>query len=271
MHEDGNGNDYTYTPNNPISLGGGFMWKNTALSLSFGYGFGFLRDKEKGKTKAFDFQFHSYGRMFLYDIYIQKYRGFYNDDDGIVLYPDLKIEQYGLNWQYVFNKKKFSYMAAFDQNERQRKSAGSFLLGGGVYQSKIESDSAFVVDNEKVFRKFQFGLNGGYAHTWVLGRRWFVSGSVSVGVNFGTETFGRIFKEPFKISPTVLSRVAAGYNRESWALGFSFVDNILFHSFSDKSNISLNSGNFQFTFIKRFETIPFLPEKYLNLINKLFP
>lgn len=271
MHRAGNNDDYTYAPNNPISMGGGFMWKNTALSLSFGYGFSFLRDKERGKTKAFDFQFHSYGRMFTYDIYIQKYKGFYNDDKGIILYPDLKIEQYGLNWQYVFNKRKFSYMAAFDQNERQRKSAGSFLLGGGVYQSKIESDSAFVVDDKKVFRNFQFGLNTGYAHTWVLGRRWFVSGSLSMGINFGTEKFNKIFKQPFEVSPSILTRIAAGYNRDSWALGFSFVDNILFHSFSNESNISLNSGNFQFTFIKRFDTIPFLPEKYLNLINKLFP
>jgi len=92
-----------------------------------------------------------------------------------------------------------------------------------------------------------------------------------MGINFGTEKFNKIFKQPFEVSPSILTRIAAGYNRDSWALGFSFVDNILFHSFSNESNISLNSGNFQFTFIKRFDTIPFLPEKYLNLINKLFP
>lgn len=251
-----------FMPNTPMSLGFGLSVKNTIIDFSYGYGLSFLKDKEKGRTKALDFQIHNYGRKFIIDLFIQKYHGFYTADDNdknIHLYPDLKIQQYGAFGQYVFNNKKFSYKAAFVQNERQLKSAGSFLLGGGVYFSKIGSDSSFVHKSKNSLRNFQFGVSGGYAYTWAISQRWFTSGSATIGVNFGTERINDFGKQRIEVYPTFFPRIAFGYNKEKWSIGLSYINNSTFSSFSDnnKNNIALSSGNFQIGAIWRLNTNPF--------------
>jgi len=249
-----------YMPNNPVNIGAGLSWKNTVLSFSYGYGFDFMRDKKKGKTESFDFQFHNYGRKFVFDVFIQRYKGFYTEDDdfNVELYPDLKVEQSGVHGLYVFNGKKYSYKAAFDQNQRQLKSAGSLLLGVSASISKIESDSSVIIKGGNVLRNFQFGINTGYAYTWVLGRRWFISASTTVGINFGSEKVSTFGKQKLEVYPSVFPRFSAGYNKETWSLGFSYVNSLTFPSFSDDYSVSLSSGTFQLTFIKRIEDIPFL-------------
>lgn len=124
----GNDSDeITYEPNSPYGIGLGFSYKG--YSLSGAYGFGFMRDKRKGKTKAADFQYHYYGRKFVMDLYFQKYRRFFTEsNEKYKLFPDIRLKQYGCFSQYVFNGNKFSYEAAFDQNKKQLKSSGSFLL-----------------------------------------------------------------------------------------------------------------------------------------------
>lgn len=255
-----------FTPNNPPNIGVGFSLKNTIVNISYGQGFNFMRDKDKGKTRAFDLQIHNYGKKFIFDVFIQRYRGFYTADDSgnnIELYPDLKIQQYGLYGQYVFNNKKFSYKAAFNQNERQLKSAGSFLLGGGVYFTRIESDSSFIHKEKNSLRNFQFGVSGGYAYLWAINKRWFVSGSTTVGVNVGSEEINTFGKRKIEVYPTLFPRIAAGYNKEDWSIGLSYVNNTIFSAFSDNknSNVSLYSGNFKFSYIWRFDSFDFLRKK----------
>ncbi len=244
----------TLYPNNPINLGLGFSIKNTMLNISYGYGLQFLRDSEYGKTSAFDLQLHNYGRKYVLDIYVQRYRGFYqkksNRKGGMIVYPDIKIRQYGVLGQYIFNNKHFSYKAAFDQDERQLKSAGSLLVGGSVFKSILRSDSTFTFNNSTLLKTIQIGANVGYAYNFVINKNFFLSGSLSLGINAGSRNFKQ-FKKKIDISPNVISRLSLGYNRESWSLGLSFVSNILYSSISDNTSIALQSGGLQFTFIRR--------------------
>ncbi len=262
LQQETNGDIKKFMPNTPMNLGLGISIKNTIIDFSYGQGLSFMKDKEKGRTKALDFQIHNYGRKFIIDLFVQKYRGFYTADDAgknVQLYPDLKIQQYGAFGQYVFNNKKFSYKAAFMQNEKQLKSAGSFLLGGGVYFSKINSDSSFVYKSKNALRNFQFGVSGGYAYTWAISKRWYTSGSATIGVNVGTERINDFGKQRIEVYPTFFPRIAFGYNKEKWSLGLSYINNVIFSSFSDdnKSNIGLSSGNFQIGAIWRLNTNPF--------------
>lgn len=271
LQQETNGDTKKFMPNTPMSLGFGISIKNTIIDLSYGQGLSFLKDGDKGKTKALDFQVHNYGRKFIIDLFIQKYHGFYSTDDvgkNLQLHPDLKIQQYGAFGQYVFNNKKFSYKAAFVQNERQLKSAGSFLLGGGVYFSKIGSDSSFVHQSKNSLRNFQFGVSGGYAYTWAISQRWFTSGSVTIGANVGTERINDFGKQKIEVYPTFFPRIALGYNKERWSLGLSYINNAIFSSFSDtnESNIGLSSGNFQIGGIWRLNTNPFLGKKKPDIL-----
>ena len=254
----------TYMPNNPPKIGLGLSLYNTIINFSYGYGFDFMRNKELGKTKAFDFQLHNYWQRFVLDLFIQEYKGFYLDDDSQdikPLCPDLKIRQYGVSGQYIFNNKRFSYRAAFNQNEKQLKSAGSFLIGFGVNTSKIEADSSFVFKGQNIFRNFQFSLSAGYAHTWVLKKGWFISGSVTTGISFGSEKFSTFGKQKLEVYPNIFPRLAVGYNKQDWSLGFSYLNNIVFPSVSDKNSLVLSSGSFQMTFIKRLNLSPFMDKK----------
>lgn len=268
--EQGTGKDIKqFMPNTPMSLGIGVSVNNTIINLSYGYSLSFMKDDDKGKTKALDFQIHNYGRKFIVDLFVQKYHGFYTADDSnknIQLYPDLNIQQYGAFGQYVFNNKKFSYKAAFIQNERQLKSTGSFLVGGGVYFSKIGSDSSFVHNSQNSLRNFQFGVSGGYAYTWAINKNWFTSGSITTGVNFGNERINYFGKRKIEIYPTFFPRISIGYNKEKWSLGLSYVNNLIFSSFSENPNssIGLSSGNLQIGYVWRLNSNPFFRKNKLN-------
>ncbi len=268
------GKEKIYMPNNPFEIGLGLSVNNTVLSFGYGYGFDFLRDKKYGKTRSFDFQFHNYGRKYAFDIFFQKYKGFYMEEDkvdGFILCPDLRIDKYGLYGEYVFNGKKFSYRAAFDQTEKQLRSAGSLIVGGGVYYTDIKSDTSFIFNDKNKLKNFQFGVSAGYAYTWVASRRYYLSGSASVGVNFGNETIERIGKDKLEVYPSVIARISTGYNHTKWSVGFSYIQNFIFPSFSDDANIGLNSGHFQLTYIRRFDSAPIVTNvvEKIPLISKL--
>lgn len=253
----------TYTPNSPMVLGVGVSVNNTIINLSLGQALHFLTDAKRGNTKAFDFQVHNYGRKFIIDLFLQQYKGFYTADDNdknIQLYPDLDITQYGANIQYVFNNKKFSYKAAFNQTERQLKSAGSWLIGSGVYYTNVASDSSFVYRDRNLLRSYQIGANGGYAYLWAISNRWFATGSSTIGINVGTESLDKI---RMKIYPTIFPRFAFGYNKEKWSLGLTYVNNIIFSSISGDSNntIGTMASSLQFTYTLRLDEIPFFDRK----------
>ena len=57
--------------------------------------------------------------------------------------PALRIIEGGINLGFNFNK-NFSMNAAFAQGERQKKSAGSFLMGLSERYQRIEADTSFV-------------------------------------------------------------------------------------------------------------------------------
>lgn len=263
-HEIDDDNELTYMPNSPVSLGLGVTYKN--YSLSGGYGFGFMRDKERGNTKSLDFQYHYYGRKFIADIFFQRYKGFYTEekDEVYEIYPDIKVVQYGVHGQYVFNNKKFSYRAAFNQSEKQLKSAGSWQLGGGIYYNEIRSDSTLYLNEYKSLRNYQFSISGGYVYNWVINKNFFLSGGVSVGANLGIENTSD-FKKVI-ISPSVFPRISAGYNADDWSIGLSAVINRMYVTRTSSLKMIFDTGTLQMSFIKRFDVAPkFMKKiKYIN-------
>lgn len=246
---------FRFKPNNPLRIGVGLALKNTLIDFTLGSKFNFLRDKKKGKTESFDLQVHHYGSRFVLDFTVQKYRGFYTEDrpgKNIGLYPDLKILQYGLHGQYIFNHRRFSYKAAFIQSEQQIRQAGTALIGGCIYFTEMEPDSSFREEMGNRFNNFQFGINGGYAYTWVLGAHWFISASLSLGINLGNEDIRHFTKRKIEVYPAAFQRVAIGYNRDNWSIGFNSVHNLTFLSSSFHKGSSLYSGKIQLTYIRRF-------------------
>ena len=255
-------NDYkerhSYRTNTPTAIGIGIAWKD--WSTSFSHSFSGLRDKKKGRTESLDFRHHGYRRKFVYDIALQQHKGLYrqNDDNSDVynLYPDIQINMYDGALMWIFNNKRFSYKASFSQNELQMKSTGSFHLGTSVHYSRIRTDSSeLFAGMKKNYENLQFGVSGGYAHSWIFENGWFITASASLGLNLGNNYPKRLFKEKIEIYPLLNNRVAAGYNYKSWIFSFSSYYNRTYLFFDKKNDVSINMNdvNLQLSITRRFD------------------
>jgi hypothetical protein len=158
--------DRHYTPNYPLNTGVGFAIKNTIIGVQLGYGFIPLTDKKKyGKTKTRDFQIHHYGRKMIFDLFFQDYRGFYvekDKDQNPEIFRNMSVKQIGMEATYLFNGKRFSSKAAFDLDEIQLHSAGSWLVGGGGYYYQLKGMERSGSDGTYGLENFQLGSNSLY-------------------------------------------------------------------------------------------------------------
>lgn len=259
---------FVYKPNASVGLGLGFNYRWLGLGASFNL----IKEnsKLKGDKKAFDFQTQLVAKKFVSLITIQRYKGYYlNDanfqtDGAYYIRPDLKIWNLGASSYYSFNGKKFSYAAVLVQNERQKKSAGSFLAGIDFYFGSVSSDSSFVpstlssgYDYNQV-NKVNYLVVGpgvGYAYTYVYKQKFFASLSAtakyaynrSMEMNINENKF---INESMNFNFTVWG--AVGYNTDSWCLAFYAVDNYLtFPTNFSNDQYSLKNGRFRLTFAKR--------------------
>jgi len=238
-----------FNPNSPVKAGLGFSIKNTVVNFRLSTSIAPLEGSEYGKTKATDFQLHNYGRKFIFDLFIQRYKGFYEEDDSgtLTLYPDVLVSQIGAEGTYVFNGNKFSSKAAFQQGERQLQSAGSFLLGGGMYVYELRPDGQETIDN------IQFGAHGGYGYSWVVGERWLLSAMGTLGVNVGNDPEA-LTKIKLKLYPSVFARWGASYNKPGWSVNFSTLvqNKVLYAAQSDAFTIT--SFGAEIVYIYRFDS-----------------
>lgn len=247
-----------YRPNNLLKLGLGVSVKNTILNFRYDFGIAQVGGKDHGKTESIDFQIHRYGRRLMLDLFFLRYKGFYQGIKELKLHPNLSVQQIGAEGSYLFNSNQFSAKAAFEQSEKQLKSAGSFILGGGTYLYKIRSDKNLLATGNNYISNFQLGMNAGYAYSWVLNNHWLLSGMAKGGINLGNEP--ELLKHgKIKAYPTGFARGSAAYHRSDWAVSFLMLVNnkSLFPSKDNK--LDLTSANFELSYVKHFDN--FLKKK----------
>jgi hypothetical protein len=257
-----------YQPNTSINIGIGATYKWATLNL----GIGFLnRDVSKGRTRYLDLQFHNYGRKFTLDLLGEFYHGFYlypggkgSPDGSFYRRPDLHADEIGANFQYVVNHRHFSYRSSFLQNEWQKKSAGSLLIGLEVYSGRVTADSTLVPtlvnkegasENIRVVRFFEIGPNAGYVYTFVIKRHYFLTGSAVISLDYGANSIQNIAGETM-IHGYIVNKTfkfCAGYNSSRYALSLLYTNNgIQGTSNNAIHQLTLNTGNFRVIFVHRF-------------------
>jgi hypothetical protein len=258
-----------YFPNTTLNMGVGATYKWASLNL--GFGFGFLNpDDGKGDTKYVDLQGDFYGRTFLIDVLGQFYKGFYLIDEDLrdangdfYTRPDIRLNVFGLSGQYIFNHERFSYRAGFLQNEWQKKSAGTMLLGWQLSWGNGEADSTIVpyaisnVHQEAQKQRlsfFQTGPSIGYAYTAVLHEHFFIMGSGAIALVFGTNLIAGPERErSSSFLPNFSFKTFAGYNSEKWAISLTFTNETLNigNNLADQ-RFALSAGNLRLNFVRRF-------------------
>lgn len=268
-----------YRPNTGTNLGFGVNYKFVGLNI--GFNFPFINDhkSEFGDTKYVDLQAHLYLRKFVVDFYGQYYEGYYQAErkprvfnsaqQGLAaLRPDLENESLGLSVQYIFNDERFSYRAAYLQNEYQKRSAGSLMVGAEAFAWQMRADSALIpsdlghpgfFDNEPFSRTgaVSLAVNIGYAHTFVILKHFFITASLSAAGGINHSGFRYVDGRPrmrafgWQLNNTV--RFAAGYNSRRWFAGLHYVD-ITTRGASPVAGAYQNfgAGNMRFSVARRF-------------------
>src|SRR5690606_19911226 len=169
----------------------------------------------------------------------------------------------GLTGNYIVNADRFSYRAGFLQNEWQKKSAGTLLLGWQLVLGKVTADSPFVPESatdeltpSDVGRIgfFETGPSVGYAYQLVIGKHFYVMASLAGILTFGTiVSEGETRDRSRSFLPNVTFHTFAGYNSEKWAISLTYTNSVvnIRGGLSDEW-FSMDAGNVRLNFARRF-------------------
>lgn len=268
-----------YRPNDYYNLGIGFNYKWFGLKIGTKIPMLSGDDHRYGKTTSFGLQSYIYSRKFTLDILGIKTRGYYLSEleeegleiPGLEQYytrRDLITSNFGINFNYVVNHRRFSYKAAFKQTDIQLKSAGSMIYGGGVYLITVEADSAFVPSEignqyfangrlQNNFEAYTLNANLGYAYSLVPSKNWIITGSYlfSLGLQQNMWHFtGEDTDHQLKFSWSSAFQLSAGHYFPNFYLGASIVRYQQNSKIQYRDISIMNGTNFmEFTMSKRIQ------------------
>ena len=93
----------------------------------------------------------------------------------------IKAKTVVLDGYYIFNKRRFSYKAAYRQSVIQRRSAGSWLAGAMFYYSDFRYDNlsnaelVLYMGNVGRIKQWQANVGAGYGYNFVPAKGWLIS------------------------------------------------------------------------------------------------
>ena len=113
------------------------------------------------------------------------------DEGDFTFGNPINIRSLFLNGYYVFNGKRYSQGAAYNQVVIQRKSAGSFLLGVTAYASQVELNTSnrnagvihAITDSLGSISLGKISVGLGYGYNWVPARGWTVNAMVMANIS----------------------------------------------------------------------------------------
>ncbi len=150
------GEKFNWKSYTPGLVGAGIKIKKVYISAAMKIPQSPASIKKYGDTKARDIYINFSGRVLLWTLFYRDYKGFYLSDyrqfypnlnkDSVSFpkSPNLHIIESGINLGFNFNR-NFSLNAAFPQSERQKKSAGSFLMNFSERYQHIQTDTINIV------------------------------------------------------------------------------------------------------------------------------
>ena len=120
-----------------------------------------------------DYQLSDWGESYGWD-----------ETDKEELPSDMSIKTLIFDAFYIFNHKKFSYAAAYNQKTIQVRSAGSPIVGVMGYYADFKyndnrnAELIYWMDGIGRLRQYQLGVGAGYAYNFVPAKGWLISAMV---------------------------------------------------------------------------------------------
>lgn len=216
-----------FNPYIPPTAGVSLNIKGIGFTYVFKFTNDYLDTTGLAKSAFKQFQMNIYKTNFGFEAYYQDYQRFYYHFKGDEVLPknynsDIRAYQFGANAILIFNGKKFSYNAAFNQTVLQKKSAGSWMLGFSLKFNELKSND-LIPDSVKRFygsyinlqrnRNYAFLVQTGYGFNLTKSNFYF-AGALLGGVGIQNQTYSFPTEKNYKIAFPLVGRVKAsmGYN-----------------------------------------------------------
>jgi hypothetical protein len=225
----------------------------------------------RGKTKFLDAQANIYNQHWATNLFLQVFGGYYvsshdlaqvgwSQDTQRPYRADLVQFNFGASSLRILNDRRFSYRASFNQDAWQRKSQGSFLLGGYMtYYVPTHLIDQF--DPQARLSRGSFldlGPMGGYAYTLVYHENWFLTLSAALGGGLSIQRVisdmgeGEAARSGMGLGWHGQLRSGLGYNSAWNCIGLSFNQENIGYLITDQGNFRWNVGNVRLNLAHRF-------------------
>ncbi|MBA3284921.1 MAG: DUF4421 family protein [Nitrosopumilus sp.] len=216
-----------YSPHIPTTTGVAINLKGIGFTYIFKFTNDYLDTTGRIKSGYKQFQMNIYGNKFGLEGYYQDYSRFYfhykKQNINLKDYnTNIRAYQFGVNGIFIFNGKKFSYNAAFNQNQFQKKSAGSSMMILALKFNEIKStdlipdslkphfsDFSFLQRN----RNYAFLVQYGYGYNFVK-KNFYFANAILLGAGIQNQSYNYPLGKSHKIAFPVIGRAKSsmGYN-----------------------------------------------------------
>ncbi|HTX89298.1 MAG TPA: DUF4421 family protein [Bacteroidales bacterium] len=231
-----------YKPNVNFRIGIAGFYKWFGLGVSVKSPLLERNTSKYGTTSSLDLRINAYGNQFAGELFFQSYKGFYistpvAEDGSFYKVPSMMLWSAGATGYWILNYHRFSIRAAFIQNERQKKSAGSLIISPFFYYYSIQSPGGILPQeliNDYQIRNYEiltsgdfyaFGLAPGYTYSFIFLKYFYINAALSPGVYWQHASYNTLAapNTTLDISFFLNGRLAAGYNNGKWFIGLSVI------------------------------------------------
>jgi len=250
------------------------------LTLRFGYSPKFLANdniEEKGTTNVFKMNLNLFLQNWMQTFDMSSVQGYYVEaingqgfiPDNLIL-PNLKTFRFRSTTNFKFNK-NLSFKAIFNQNDIQRKSAGSIVPTLTYQYLTINNDSG-VQDT----RSSDILLNLGYFYTFVINKKWYANIGLFPGLGVEFNKLNTIVDGVINVTKSnelifnINTFIGVGYNSKNFFSGFALRG---IATTRDKNSIlqfNTQRAIIQFSVGYRFNTPKFI-DKAFDWLESLNP
>ena len=214
----------------------GFQINYDKISLSLGWNSGSPDVRTKGKTEYRDLALAIGENKWIIDGSLRSYKGFYDgnsakyindfkENDPFIQAPGMEIRQMRARYRYFTNHENFAYSAGYGYTCRQLKSAYSWVLGGGMVNNRVSTDTGFFhpalrnwYESDSILKQVEMTgvfFGGGLSANLVVFKRLFMNFTFNLYIEPQWRKYKNLDNTQFskyKTSVSTDSRISFGYN-----------------------------------------------------------
>ncbi len=224
---------------------------------------GLSKRSDFDNSRSFDFQSSIFSSKQFITFTIQYYQAYQQNSlngvnailsDDSKRREDIRTINLGIEYMFATNYTRFSLKAPFVQNEGQRKSAGSPIIGATFNIFVMDADSSVIpAEISEYFSPDLYftdlnvlsaSISLGYMYSFVYKKRFFLTLSLIPGLNISAGDFYTVDRNYYNptINLKVNSRNAIGYNSIKFFTGIQFVGNSYFSRLDKKLLAEIGHG-----------------------------